>query len=271
MMVEVKRMMWMSDLNDFDDDDDGFDEDGSDGDDDLVAVAAASPPADPLGSQGDADNDNDDDIDDKVNVKRLRVSTYNVDQGVIKKWITILRWAANRQLHVIGLQEVGDPVIPAKLLAAYGWHGWMDAAKHRGVMLLIRSELVPYVKKVLTCHERNKDVKGSLIGVIVEVKKQSTLLLSVYMPTSLDSAREDSEAMLRAHRIYHEMTDWMKQATRTVIMGDFNQTVSRVDREMVDAKGDHIWWWWWWFCFCCCCCCSRWCPPIWSDSFIARW
>ena len=72
---------------------------------------------------------------------------------------------------------------------------------------------------------------GSFSGVIMELEKgRPTLIVSAYMPSGLDHCHAASDSTQLAHALYAEMLQWTRDIPYVIIMGDLNQTLTRLDR-----------------------------------------
>ena len=110
---------------------------------------------------------------------RLRVGTFNVGQGFVRKLPHILAHCTALSLDILALQEIGDPALLHHSLSQYSLS--MSTATHLcdgGVGLLISHSLTPFVRSY------RRSASGRLHAVILELTKgQQTLVASVYMPS----------------------------------------------------------------------------------------
>jgi hypothetical protein len=75
------------------------------------------------------------------------------------------------------------------------------------------------------------DDDGRLLGNIFQRGSMKLLVASVYMPTGLDFAREQTSSFVLASKLSDTLLSWSRDCDFSVIMGDFNETVSPFDHQ----------------------------------------
>lgn len=156
----------------------------------------------------------------------LRLGTLNVGLGFLRKLPAILHRSVSLSLHVVALQEIGDPALLNTSLADYNLvYAAGGSAHEAGVGLLLSHDLSPAVRTF----KRSKT--GRLVGAVLELSKsQQILLVSAYMPSGLDHRSPADESTLLAHRLYAELLRWAVGMHQVVVMGDLNETLTALDR-----------------------------------------
>src|SRR4051812_11096824 len=66
----------------------------------------------------------------------LRVASFNVGQALSRKLPYILGWCSRENIHVIGLQEIGEHEPDRVVLASAGYCAWTSEYKSRGVAIV---------------------------------------------------------------------------------------------------------------------------------------
>ena len=158
--------------------------------------------------------------------RALRLGTFNVGLGFLRKLPHILTRCAELALDVVALQEVGDPALLSTRLSPYLLAYAAGPSHHEaGVGLLLSQELAPRIR----CYKRSSS--GRLIGAVLELSPgQRTLLVSAYMPSGLDHRSADSPQHELAHKLYGELLRWSLDAQQVIVMGDLNETLTPLDR-----------------------------------------
>ena len=158
--------------------------------------------------------------------RALRLGTFNVGLGFLRKLPHILTRCAELALDVVALQEVGDPALLSSRFSSYLLAYAAGPSHHEaGVGLLLSQELAPRIR----CYKRSSS--GRLIGAVLELSPgQRTLLVSAYMPSGLDHRSADSAQHELAHKLYGELLGWSLDAQQVIVMGDLNETLTPLDR-----------------------------------------
>jgi exonuclease III len=167
----------------------------------------------------------------------LTVATLNVEQRLRKSWPELLSWATSHSTDFLCLQETGDVAIPSKLLHDSGYSIVMDGLEHAGVAVVMRAEWRACVRSVL----RHSTDAGRLVAVQIESKRTHLLIISAYMPTSLDRVADASADAARARELYDVVQCWaavVPEAT-VLLLGDLNETMAAADRNVVRAGSHH--------------------------------
>jgi exonuclease III/ribonuclease HI len=156
----------------------------------------------------------------------LRLGTFNVGQGLVRKLPDLLTHCTALSLDIIALQEVGDPALLYSTLLHYSLSLAAGPSPHQGgVGILLSRTLTPFCR----AHRRSKS--GRLHAVVLELSKgQRTLIASVYMPTALDQRRDPHPDVQLSHQLYTELALWSTHVQQVIILGDLNETLTRLDR-----------------------------------------
>ena len=156
----------------------------------------------------------------------LRLATFNLGLGFIRKLPRILDRCLALSLDVIALQEMGDPALTRTTHAQYQLIASPGPSCHEaGVGLLISCELAP------RCRLYRRSISGRLVGVVLELSKGHRLLIvSAYMPTGLDHRAVDHAAQVTARKLYEEFLSWTRDVQQVILMGDLNETLTVDDR-----------------------------------------
>ena len=155
----------------------------------------------------------------------LRVGTFNVGRGLLRKLTHILTQSISLSLDIVALQEIGDPALLHHSLPQYSLSLSTGPTSFEGVGLLLSHTLTPFIRSY------RRSSSGRLHAVILELTKgQQTLIASVYMPSGLDHRSPADEQTLLAHTLYRELLSWTRQVQHTIIMGDLNETLTAHDR-----------------------------------------
>lgn len=112
----------------------------------------------------------------------LRVATFNVGQGLVRKLPDILTHCSSLSLDIVALQEIGDPALLHSTLHPYSLSLSPSASNHEGgVGILLSRTLSPF------CRSYRRSKTGRLHGIVLELSKgQELLVVSAYMPSGLD-------------------------------------------------------------------------------------
>jgi len=163
-------------------------------------------------------------------------ATLNCEQGLNNKLPRILEWANIHTLDCVALQETGDSIHQYKLLRSAGYFMILDPLLHAGVALLLNNKWHSCVRREL----RHTDDSGRLLGVHLEYCGTHLLLITLYMPTSLDRVALDSPDGRRASALYSTAMQWVAAvpSATAIIMGDLNETITAADRHVV-RNGTH--------------------------------
>jgi len=79
-------------------------------------------------------------------------------------------------------------------------------------------------------HHVYRDNTGSLVGVVASRVGVEILLVSAYLPTSLDFKSKQSETRDEVHSIYATLREWTNKHPLWLVGGDLNETRSSLDR-----------------------------------------
>jgi exonuclease III len=161
---------------------------------------------------------------------QVQCATLNCEQGLKTKFKSIVEWADSMKLDFLALQETGECPPNLALLRAHKFSMHHSPFAHAGTAIIIQAKWAPYVRRVF-----NHDT-GRLVGVLVQSLNRSIIIISVYMPTSLDSCGDDSEEADLALSLYNTIAQWTSECprgTRVVVMGDLNETIDKRDRSSV--------------------------------------
>ena len=108
----------------------------------------------------------------------------------------------------------------------YGYHAILCGKERRGVCLLINQDLEPWIRK-----EMKTDKDGRMVGMVLEIKGERIVVVNVYMPTGLDFVGSDDEKMEDlVSKMYKRLEKWSELGKHQIILGDFNETISPLDR-----------------------------------------
>ena len=160
---------------------------------------------------------------------QVKCGTYNCEQGLRSKFKPIVEWATRQKVRFprsSGNWRIPCPTSPSSCASHLSMH--YSPGAHAGTAILVRSAWSPFVRRVF-----NHDT-GRLVGVLIQSLSRAIIIVSAYMPTSLDSCAEGSDDAALALRLYSTITQWTSECprgTRVVIMGDLNETIDRRDRK----------------------------------------
>lgn len=156
----------------------------------------------------------------------LRLGTFNVGLGFLRKLPEIASRSLDLQLDVLALQEIGDPALLSTKLAHYNLVYAAGPSQHEaGVGLLISHDLAS------RCRAYKRSSTGRLVGVVLELSKgQLMLIVCAYMPSGLDHRSASDDRTQQAHTLYREMLRWTIGMQQVVVMGDLNETLTAHDR-----------------------------------------
>jgi exonuclease III len=157
----------------------------------------------------------------------LRVGTYNMGQGYSDKIERVLRRATHLSLDVMAITEIGDPKIDARLIRRYGFSFLVCAKKHAGVMLVFRQSMAAHLRRPL-----DTGTDGRLVGGYFDLGGKTCLLASVYVHSGVDRMAVGSDDIISVQALYARILRWSSDRLvhRALIMGDFNETCSPMDR-----------------------------------------
>ena len=158
-----------------------------------------------------------------VHGQDVRVATLNVGQGLQRKLAPLLRWANEQDVHVLAVQETGLCSDVSSVLRSWDFSMAIAPARHAGVALFLHESLHSSVVR-----EMESDT-GRLVGVLVEAQGVQTLLVSCYMPTSMDRVSLDSESAQLCTSLYAELLRWVASlpaSANVVVLGDLNETIA---------------------------------------------
>src|SRR5690606_18318496 len=98
----------------------------------------------------------------------LRVGTFNLGLGLLRKLPAILSRATSLSLDLLALQEVGDPPLLNHKQPGYSILLSPGPSAHEaGVALLISHRLAS------RCRDYKRSASGRLVGVVLELSKGS--------------------------------------------------------------------------------------------------
>jgi exonuclease III len=177
----------------------------------------------------------------------LNVATFNCRNGVNTNSDRLLTWAAAHHLHVVGVTEPGTLPAAWPNIDATGDHPLWHVIRHddsdgkvNRAMLMLHTDV--FADNII---EQLSDPSGRAVGAIVRggspTRPSHTLIACAYMPKGLDigaTADENKEA----DRLHSLLLSWsVRPHVRTaIIMGDFNETRSGIDRRTSTPIGDTI-------------------------------
>jgi exonuclease III len=92
-----------------------------------------------------------------------------------------------------------------------------------------------------------RDSSGGLLGVVINKSNAEILIVSAYLPATLDmigmptnwsaeDKRPGPSARGEAHAMYATLLDWTKQYPRWLLGGDLNETRNVIDRKHLESK-----------------------------------
>jgi exonuclease III len=113
----------------------------------------------------------------------------------------------------------------SRLAMDYGYQMYLCEGKGAGVAVLIKSEMVPFIRRIM-----KSGSDGRMLGLMLETEGKKMLVVSVYMPTGLDHVSSTDPKVMVANDLYAQMLKWCRDADRSVLLGDFNETRSSLDR-----------------------------------------
>jgi exonuclease III len=160
----------------------------------------------------------------------LNVATWNMRLGFTRKIHDAVRFATAKDLHVLALQEVGDPALAGVRMPHHTLLTSSGNCPRQGVALLLSADMRIVAWRNST---QNREMAGRLVAALVELEYGSRVLfVSAYMPTGLDGLPPNHEDVRLACSLYKQIADWSAelQATEVCILGDLNETVSSSDR-----------------------------------------
>jgi exonuclease III len=168
----------------------------------------------------------------------LRVGTFNVGLGFVRKLPALLARCAALALDAVAVQEIGDPALHSSHLPPYHLVYAAGSSHHQGgVGLLLAPALLPRVRSY------RRSSSGRLLGAVLELSAGHQLLLvSAYMPTGLDHTSPASEPHALAQQLYAELLQWSVGMQQVLLLGDLNQTCAPWDRlpaPAAPARGLH--------------------------------
>ena len=163
----------------------------------------------------------------------LRVGTFNAGCGFARKLPDILALAQSLSLDICALQEIGDPAAAPSSHPLYTLAFAAGPSNHEaGVGLLISRALAPRCRE----YHRSTKAAGRLCGVTLELSRgQRLLVVSAYMPTSLDRATPASASAVTARALYTELLSWARDVQMVMLLGDLNETLTPLDRTPAPA------------------------------------
>ena len=134
----------------------------------------------------------------------LRLGTFNLGLGFMRKLPHILTRCAALQLDAVALQEIGNPALLSTRLLPYTFISEAGPSRHEaGVGLLLSLALASRIRSY------KRSGTGRLVGAVLELSKgQLTLIVSVYMPSGLDHHVASSPEHETAHEIYAKLVQW---------------------------------------------------------------
>jgi len=190
-------------------------------------------------NSGDESSDTDSDLcnysdsDDEIgnDLSRIKFGTLNVGQGFSKKLEHILSSCNKLHLDVLAVQEIGDPLNYSRMALDSGYEVFVCGQNKAGVGLLVKSTMVPYVRQVL-----KSGTDGRMIGILFEAHGKNLLVVSTYMPTGLDFVSGSDEKVEITNQLYVQMLRWCSKADQCVLLGDFNETMTALDRYSSSAR-----------------------------------
>lgn len=160
-----------------------------------------------------------------MSANTLRIGSWNIGQSLNTKLQLILSQAIQLDLHILALQEIGEAVGYQQQVSAAGYNMYVCTHKYAGVALLVQKRMCPLIREV---HKREDD--GRLIGIEVQMQKETILVMSAYIHTGIDFLADGDETMRCAQQVYDSICRWSVRGTRVILMGDMNETVSDIDR-----------------------------------------
>jgi exonuclease III len=156
----------------------------------------------------------------------LRLGTFNLGLGFLRKLPHILTRCATLQLDAVALQEIGNPALLSARLSPYTFISEAEPSRHEaGVGLLLSLALTSRIRSY------KRSGTGRLVGAVLELSKgRHTLIVSAYMPTGLDHRIASSPEHEQADKLYATLVQWSVGMHQVVVMGDLNETLTRWDR-----------------------------------------
>ena len=156
----------------------------------------------------------------------LRLGTFNLGLGFIRKLPHILTRCAALELDAVALQEIGNPALLSTRLLPYTLIHEAGPSRHEaGVGLLLSLALSSRIRSY------KRSGTGRLVGAVIELSKgQLTLIVSVYMPTGIDHHIASSPQHEAAHDLYAKLLQWSVGMHQVIVMGDLNETLTHWDR-----------------------------------------
>ena len=140
----------------------------------------------------------------------LRLGTFNLGLGFIRKLPHILTRCAALELDAVALQEIGNPALLSTRLLPYTLIHEAGPSRHEaGVGLLLSLALSSRIRSY------KRSGTGRLVGAVLELSKgQLTLIVSVYMPTGIDHHIASSPQHEAAHDLYAKLMRWNASGDR---------------------------------------------------------
>jgi exonuclease III len=156
------------------------------------------------------------------------------------EWIVSLLNDPISECTAILLQDIGitGPEGPSILRHCLGEHKlithFSPTNKSRTVALIIHKSW-----EIRSIH---KDKFGSLVGATISRGEFSTLLVSAYLPASIENYgvpvlwhssdnRQCSRVQEETHAVYSTLLDWIKLCPNWIVGGDLNETRQSIDRK----------------------------------------
>ena len=130
----------------------------------------------------------------------------------------------------ICLQDIGPTAQEGPPLLRFGEHhlyvNFKPTNKARTVAIILH--------KSWRAQQIFRDSSGSAIGVVATRAGIEILIISAYLPPSLDKFdfpdNEANPVQLEAHHIYSSINEWIKKFPFWLLSGDLNETRSLLDR-----------------------------------------
>jgi exonuclease III len=176
----------------------------------------------------------------------INVHSQNLRGNLNEESLTLISTLLSQDCEctAILLQDIGTtgPEGSPMLRSILGEHNlninFSSTNKARTVAIITHKSWT--VKRVL------KDKSGSLVGALITKGGLNVMIISAYLPTSLDNhgapsvwRSEDTDlcsmVQQEAHSIYCTLQEWIDNETFWLIGGDMNETRALIDRKRVTA------------------------------------
>src|ERR1700720_1103121 len=164
----------------------------------------------------------------------LRVGSWNIGRSLSSKLQHILTQAIQLDIHILALQEIGEPTMYQHQVSVAGYQMYVCTHQYAGVALLVHKSMCPLIRQV---NKREED--GRLIGIELQVGNETIVIMSAYMHSDIDFTADSDDIIHKSQLIYDNINKWSTRGSRVIVMGDMNETMSNIDREYNSSATHH--------------------------------